>query len=292
MSLEMPSSSQTKQALVTKSEQSVLSEEILFSDYKEHESDWEREFMSVIQDPKVDHHQPVDSQDHDVSLTNLETPTVYPEEGSVPIAIDDTWSQQFVSEPSHHVSYFPQMVSNQVEAPHLSPDYVQSVPIVLIEGKYDPEDEGICVVSPSPLVIDDSSSIVQSPTQHVSTRPSPVSSPAKRVSVIAPTPNITVTKVEETSQQQQTSLGPSSPEKRFFEKNDIMKWVIDDNDLNDIPDLPALKQSSNKRPLRKRKASKVEKEEPSTSGVLKHFKKEESEDNDEDYSPQSAPSSR
>jgi len=136
-----------------------------------------------------------------------------------------------------------------------------------VEGKEDPEDEGICVISPPPLIKTNSS-------------PLSASTPVNRVSVIASTPSITVKNIKQEQEPTSSTSAPASPSKRFFEKNNIMKWVIDDTDHNDIPDLPLLQKS------KKRKLDLVT--PPSTSVTLKQEKLIE----DDDVSPQHFPRKR
>jgi len=236
MSLEMPGSDQTTK------------QETLFLNYQEQSSDWEQEFLSVIKDPKEE---AVNNQEQVDVVPPIETLEVVSDfqvpinigelnnEGSVTIALDDVWSQQLVTESSNTL----QPVSQDDSLQHVqyvqhvqpvSPNLLQSVPIYLVEGKEDPEDGGICVVSPPPIKTNSS--------------PSSASTPVNRVSVIASTPSITVKNIKQEQEPTSSTSAPASPSKRFFEKNNIMKWVIDDTDHNDIPDLPQL-QKSKKRKL-------------------------------------------
>ena len=144
MSLEMPGSDQTTK------------QETLFLNYQEQASDWEQEFLSVIKDPKEE---AVNNQEQVDVVPPIETLEVVSDfqvpvnigelnnEGSVTIALDDIWSQQLVTESSNTL----QPVSQDDSLQHLqyvqhvqpvSPNLLQSVPIYLVEGKEDPEDEG------------------------------------------------------------------------------------------------------------------------------------------------------
>ena len=144
MSLEMPGSDQTTK------------QETLFLNYQEQASDWEQEFLSVIKDPKEE---AVNNQEQVDVVPPIETLEVVSDfqvpvnigelnnEGSVTIALDDVWSQQLVTESSNTL----QPVSQDDSLQHLhhvqhvqpvSPNLLQSVPIYLVEGKEDPENEG------------------------------------------------------------------------------------------------------------------------------------------------------
>merc|ERR1712213_294535 len=239
MSLEMPVLGSNKQKM--KLETSENNKMDNFVGEQEEESNWETDFLQVI-------HGTPDQKDKNEAKHQFQVPVCedFKPEGSLTVAIDDTWSQQHVSAPSSSVELF-----HDYYAPP-SPASYQSVPLHLVEGKDDPEDEGICVVSPPPSQQDETSLLVLHPTaptvtpvtSSISTNqdspllqelivPSPILSMTENKPVFSvPSPVIVTSSVNKSP-----SAPESSPEKQFFEEHNIMKWVIDDQDRSDIPGL-------------------------------------------------------
>merc|ERR1719336_2545149 len=218
---------------------------------KEEESNWETDFLQVIHGTP-DSNEAKQQQNSTENILIQENTEIhefqvpvcedFKPEGSLTVAIDDTWSQQHVSAPSSSVELF----HNYYAPP--SPASYQYVPLHLVEGKDDPEDEGICVVSPPPSQQDEKSLLVLHPapatvtpvTSSISTNqdspllqelivPSPILSMTENKAVFSIPSPVIVTSSDKKS--------PSSPEKQFFEEHNIMKWVIDDQDRSDIPGL-------------------------------------------------------
>ena len=145
-------------------------------------------------------------------------------DGVVTVAFNDAWSQQQVSAPS--VELFQD---------YSCPPELQTAPsLYVVEGKEDPEDEGICIESPSPPT--DESGLLLPPPSY-----SPVLSAVSQVTPPPPpSSNSTITTLQPVqlfATNIKNSSPPASPEKQFFEQHNIMKWVIDDGDQSDIPEL-------------------------------------------------------
>merc|ERR1712107_517282 len=247
MSLEMPvlGSNKVKMKLET-SENNKMDN---FVGEQEEESNWETDFLQVIHgtpDSNEAKQQQKSTENiliqENTEIHEFQVPVCedFKPEGSLTVAIDDTWSQQHVSAPSSSVELF-----HDYYAPP-SPASYQSVPLHLVEGKDDPEDEGICVVSPPPSQQDETSLLVLRPTpptvtpvtNYVSTNqdspllqelivPSPIFSMTESKPLFSVPSPVIVT----------SSVNKSPSEKQFFEEHNIMKWVIDDQDRSDIPGL-------------------------------------------------------
>merc|ERR1712107_906413 len=168
MSLEMPVLGSNKQKM--KLEMSKNNKMDNFVGEQEEESNWETDFLQVIhgtpdqKDKNEAKHQQNSTENiliqENTEIHEFQVPVCedFKPEGSLTVAIDDTWSQQHVSAPSSSVELF-----HDYYAPP-SPASYQSVPLHLVEGKDDPEDEGICVVSPPPSQQDETSLLVLRPT--------------------------------------------------------------------------------------------------------------------------------
>merc|ERR1712107_40455 len=260
MSLEMPVLGSKKEKM--KLETSENSKMDNFVGEQEEESNLETDFLQVIYGTP-DSNEAKQQQNSTENILFQENAEIhefqvpvcedFKPEGSLTVAIDNTWSQQHVSAPSSSVELF-----HDYYAPP-SPASYQSVPLHLVEGKDDPEDEGICVVSPPPSQQDETSLLVLHPapptitpvTSSVSTNqdspllqelivPNPILSMTEHKPVFSvPSPVIATS-----SAKKSPSAPESSPEKQFFEEHNIMKWVIDDQDRSDIPGLGISCQSS------------------------------------------------
>merc|ERR1712213_79941 len=252
MSLEMPVLGSNKQK--KKLETSENNKMDNFVAEQEEESNWETDFLQVIHgtpDSKEAKQQQNSTENiliqENSEIHEFQVPVCedFKPEGSLTVAIDDTWSQQHVSAPSSSVELF-----HDYYAP--SPASYQSVPLHLVEGKDDPEDEGICVVSPPPSQQDETSLLVLHPapptiTQVTSSISTNQDSPLLQ-ELIVPNPILSMTEnkpvfstpspvIVTSSGNKSPSAPESSPEKQFFEEHNIMKWVIDDQDRSDIPGL-------------------------------------------------------
>merc|ERR1712213_258929 len=253
MSLEMPVLGSNKEKM--KLETSKNNKMDNFVGEQEEDSNWETDFLQVIHGTP-DSNETKQKQNSTENILIQENTEIhefqvpvcedFKPEGSLTVAIDDTWSQQHVSAPSSSVELF-----HDYYAPP-SPTSYQSVPLHLVEGKDDPEDEGFCVVSPPPSQQDETSLLVLHPapptitpvTSSVSTNqdspllqelivPNPILSMTEHKPVFSvPSPVIVTSSVNKSP-----SAPESSPEKQFFEEHNIMKWVIDDQDRSDIPGL-------------------------------------------------------
>merc|ERR1712213_156107 len=253
MSLEMPVLGSNKQK--KKLETSENNKMDNFVAEQEEESNWETDFLQVIHgtpDSKEAKQQQNSTENiliqENTEIHEFQVPVCedFKPEGSLTVAIDDTWSQQHVSAPSSSVELF-----HDYYAPP-SPASYQSVPLHLVEGKDDPEDEGICVVSPPPSQQDETSLLVLHPAPPTIT-PVTSSLSTNQVSpllqeLIVPSPILSITEskpqfsvpspvIVTSSDKKAPSSPESSPEKQFFEEHNIMKWVIDDQDRSDIPGL-------------------------------------------------------
>merc|ERR1712213_2221 len=255
MSLKMPVLGSNKEKM--KLEMSEKNKMDNFVGEQEEESNWETDFLQVIHGTpdQKDINEAKQQQNSTENLLTQENSEIhefqvpvcedFKPEGSLTVAIDDTWSQQHVSAPSSSIELF-----HDYYAP--SPASYQSVPLHLVEGKDDPEDEGICVVSPPPSQQDETSLLVLHPapptiTPVTSSLSTNQDSPLLQ-ELIVPSPILSMTENEPafsvpspvivTSSVKKAPSSPeSSPEKQFFEEHNIMKWVIDDQDRSDIPGL-------------------------------------------------------
>ena len=128
-------------------------------------SDWQEDFLLAVHgDPNL---QENDKQEENATNENTQVIQEFQvpisqeflPDGSVTVAFNDTWSQQQVSAPSVELFH-----------DYTFPPELQTAPsLYVVEGKEDPEDEGICVVSPSPPM-DESGLLLPPPP----TSPSPV----------------------------------------------------------------------------------------------------------------------
>lgn len=255
MSLEMPvlGSSEEKMNLETKENNKMIN----FVGVQEEESNWETDFLHVIHGTPDQEDDKEEKQNitenvfvtENTEIHEFQVPVCenFKPEGSVTVAIDDTWSQQQVSAPSSSVELF-----HDYYAP--SPASYHSVPLHLVEGMDDPEDEGICVVSPPPSQQDESNLLLLPPAPPTIT---PVTTSISNnqdspllQEVIVPSPILTMAESKsqfsvpviefsplKKSNKKPTTAPEASPEKQFFEEHNIMKWVIDDQDRSDIPGL-------------------------------------------------------
>lgn len=105
--------------------------------------------------------------------------------------LNNLWSQEFISTSPGSLGIY-----------RNSPNPYSTAPLHIVEGRDDPEDEGICMTSPPP-------------TKFLS--------PVK-----------TDHKLEVKPKVQCVEALPVRPEE-FFEKCDILKWAIDDQDIGEMP---------------------------------------------------------
>ena len=195
-------------------------------------SDWQEDFLLAVHGAPSDE-TTVTQQEENATNENtqliqeFQVPVCqeFLPDGVVTVAFNDAWSQQQVSAPS--VELFQD---------YSCPPQLQTAPsLYVVEGKEDPEDEGICIESPSPPT-DESGLLL----------PQPSPSPVLAVSQVTPPPPppssiSTITTLQPVqlfpTNITNNSSPPASPEKQFFERHNIMKWVIDDGDQSDIPEL-------------------------------------------------------
>lgn len=244
MSPRMPANSSARQAEKEVNIKTESSEMIrMLEGNLETPSDWQEDFLLAVHgDPNL---QENDKQEENATNENTQVIQEFQvpisqeflPDGSVTVAFNDTWSQQQVSAPSVELFH-----------DYTFPPELQTAPsLYVVEGKEDPEDEGICVVSPSPPM-DESGLLLPPPP----TSPSPVLT-FSQVTPPPPSSASTITTLQP-STFIATAIKPSqspSPEKQFFEQHSIMKWVIDDGDESDIPELshpPASVSSPRSRP--------------------------------------------
>eukprot|EP00092_Neocalanus_flemingeri_P014196 GFUD01015316.1.p1 GENE.GFUD01015316.1~~GFUD01015316.1.p1 ORF type:complete len:493 (-),score=123.73 GFUD01015316.1:541-2019(-) len=121
--------------------------------------------------------------------------------------LENLWSHEFISAPAGPLGIYKN-----------SPNPYKSAPLHIVEGREDPEDEGICVESP--LVGDN---------PELSPPPKLFQSPIKTTNKLEAKP------FEASSQK---------PEE-FFEKCDILKWAIDDQDIGEMPGISHSQPPSN-----------------------------------------------
>jgi len=153
----------------------------------------------------VHNNEPIEICEFNLPVTNDSKPegsyTIAEEQGadSQPIScpapgLAKLWSQESISAPltSFSASVRPLGIYQESPNPYIT------APLHIVEGRDDPEDEGICMTSPPP-------------TKFLS----PVKNFEKPMT---PTAQIT----------------PQKPEE-FIEKCDILKWVIDDQDIGEMP---------------------------------------------------------
>lgn len=193
-------------------------------------SDWQEDFLLAVHGAPS-HETTINQQKENATNENtqliqeFQVPVCqeFLPDGVVTVAFNDAWSQQQVSAPS--VELFQD---------YSCPPQLQTAPsLYVVEGKEDPEDEGICIESPSPPT-DESGLLL----------PPPSSSPVLAVSQVTPPPPSSISTITTLQPVElfptnitKNSSPPASPEKQFFERHNIMKWVIDDGDQSDIPEL-------------------------------------------------------
>ena len=192
-------------------------------------SDWQDDFLQAVHGAPS-HAETVSQQEE--NATNNENLTQLIQEFQVPVcqeflpdgvevvtvAFNDAWSQQQVSAPS--VELFQD---------YSCPPELQTAPsLYVVEGKEDPEDEGICIESPSPPT-DESGLLLPPPSSSPVSQVTPPPPPSSSIS--------TITTLQPAQLFPNTTSPPASPEKQFFDRHNIMKWVIDDGDQSDIPEL-------------------------------------------------------
>ena len=194
----------------------------------EESSDWRSHFLRAVHggnEDKSDEEAPPKSPE--LENAPVTTPTIIEnteiQEFQVPVCQEATpeWSVL--------------VASGEAEAAWSQLADLAPAPLHLVEGREDPEDEGICVVSPPPPASDESGLLLPPP-------PPAVLGP--EVSVPPPLiPAIT----QPSPPSPASPPAPPSPEKLFFAEHNIMKWVIDDQDQTELPDLvqrPAASSSS------------------------------------------------
>lgn len=250
-------------------------------------SDWQEDFLQAVHGAPS--HAETGSQQEE-NATNNENITQLIQEFQVPVcqeflpdgvvtvAFNDAWSHQQVSAPS--VELFQD---------YSCPPELQTAPsLYVVEGKEDPEDEGICIESPSPPT-DESGLLL----------PPPSSSPVSQVTPPPPPPSSsisTITTLQPAQLFPNTTSPPASPEKQFFDRHNIMKWVIDDGDQSDIPELlshtPLPVSAISSQHSSSRQVSVISSPSSSKSSVLVTHKPDtvKVEDSDSDWTPSPSPS--
>jgi len=272
-------------------------------------SDWQEDFLLAVHgapssEETVSQQEENATNENTQLIQEFQVPVCqeFLPDGMVTVAFNDAWSQQQVSAPS--VELFQD---------YSCPPELQTAPsLYVVEGKEDPEDEGICIESPSPPT-DESGLLLPPPSS------SPVLSAVSQVTPPPPPSSIstitTLQPVQLFATNIKNSSPPASPEKHFFEQHNIMKWVIDDGDQSDIPELshspvsvstprprPGISgsqtQSSNSRQVRVISSSATSSK--SQDSVLISPKPEimdndfsvKTEDNDSDWTPSPSPSTQ
>jgi len=194
-------------------------------------SDWQEDFLLAVHgapssEETVSQQEENATNENTQLIQEFQVPVCqeFLPDGVVTVAFNDAWSQQQVSAPS--VELFQD---------YSCPPELQTAPsLYVVEGKEDPEDEGICIESPSPPT--DESGLLLPPPSY-----SPVLSAVSQVTPPPPPSSIstitTLQPVQLFATNIKNSSPPASPEKQFFEQHNIMKWVIDDGDQSDIPEL-------------------------------------------------------
>jgi len=114
--------------------------------------------------------------------------------------LENLWSHEFISAPTVSLGIYQN-----------SPNPYKSAPLHIVEGREDPEDEGISMSSP-PM---DENKMLSIPTSY--------HSPIK-----------TFHKLEGKPVIPSVQASPKKPEE-FFEKCNILKWAIDDQDIGEMP---------------------------------------------------------
>jgi len=141
-----------------------------------------REFnLTVISDPKPEGSLTI-AEDQGTDLQAFARPAP---------GLDNLWSQEFISSSPGSLGIYKS-----------SPNPYNTAPLHIVEGRDDPEDEGICMTSPPP---------------------SKYASPTK-----------TFHKLEVRPIAPFVQSSPQKPDE-FFEKCDILKWAIDDQDIGEMP---------------------------------------------------------
>jgi len=203
----------------------------ILEDNTESLSDWQEDFLQAVHgapssEKTVSQQEENATNEKTQLIQEIQVPVCqeFLPDGVVTVAFNDAWSQQQVSAPS--VELFQD---------YSCPPELQTAPsLYVVEGKEDPEDEGICIESPSPPT-DESGLLLPPPSS------SPVLSAVRQVTPPPPPSSIstitTLRPVQRFTTNIKNSSPPASPEKQFFEQHNIMKWVIDDGDQSDIPEL-------------------------------------------------------
>jgi len=198
---------------------------------QEPETDWQSDFLRVIATPNQENvlEEEFKANEHHENHVELNSKVIEEHEvlvsqdfkssGQVSVVLNDTWSLQ----PLNPGLSYPYEVTISNQSPPL-----QSASLYHVEGKDDPEDEGICIVSPTPPTASPSA------TEPVLYRPS---SPFTSTPIVEVIDSDYYTPVIITDTITETPPSPASPEKVFFDKHNIMKWVIDDQDISDLPEL-------------------------------------------------------
>jgi len=230
---------------------------------QEPETDWQRDFLQAISGPSPNQENVLEEEfiqnESNKKLVEhnskpIEEPKVltsqeFNSSGPVSVVLNNTWCLQT---PSQGLSY-PYDVSI---APHLL-----SASLYHVEGKEDPEDEGISVVSPPPppALVSPSSKdpVIFSPSAPYTSTPivevidTDFYTPLIITDTVSPRPTSRSLEVSRSLEASPEEKPPSSPEKVFFENHNIMKWVIDDQDISDLPELS--QQAMN--PIKRQKVS-------------------------------------
>jgi len=233
-------------------------------DFLEPETDWQRDFLQAISGPSPNQENVLEEEfiqnESNKNLVEhnskpIEEPKVlasqeFNSSGPVSVVLNNTWCLQT---PGQGLSY-PYDVSI---APHLL-----SASLYHVEGKEDPEDEGIySVVSPPPppALVSPSSKdpVIFSPSAPYTSTPivevidTDFYTPLIITDTVSPRPTSRSLEVSRSLEASPEEKPPSSPEKVFFENHNIMKWVIDDQDISDLPELS--QQAMN--PIKRQKVS-------------------------------------
>jgi len=116
--------------------------------------------------------------------------------------VDSLWSQEYISSSPG---------STKILRSYSHSQAYNTAPLHIVEGRDDPEDEGICMTSPPPKVSE------------------------------TPIRSFETIEVKPSSSNVQTS--PQKPEE-FIDKCDILKWAIDDQDIGDMPGISGGQQHS------------------------------------------------
>ena len=198
-------------------------------------SDWQEDFLLAVHgapssEETVSQQEENATNENTLLIQEFQVPVCqeFLPDGVVTVACNDAWSHHQVSAPS--VELFQD---------YSCPPELQTAPsLYLVEGREDPEDEGICIESPSPPT-DESGLLLPPPSSAPVLTVCQVTPPAPAPSPLTPSSAITTLQPVQLfpTNNIRESSPPASPEKQFFERHNIMKWVIDDGDQSDIPEL-------------------------------------------------------